>query len=238
MLIGTILSPYMFDAISYYGCYCLAIALSGLVSAYLIFVVKEIPKPVDNLIYTTCDQIEKDQDQKCSEVTNKPNGKYVGDQPSGEIHQIQTTMPKYNINKSVTGNNDTDYTISESHIQSSCCIKILFFVRNYIGLPLYEMAKVPFKKREQNLRALLLIIMGTYGLYWFAFEEMLMRYNYLIQAFIDIGFDGKDMSWLSTIDNVFSKYCFRWFLVLIEFLVSFNFDYVKYFLVNIPFSCT
>ena len=74
MLIGTILSPYMFNAISYYGCYGLAIALSGLVSAYLIFVVKEIPKPVDNLIYTTCDQIEKDQGQTIQQIAVKSHG--------------------------------------------------------------------------------------------------------------------------------------------------------------------
>ena len=208
MLIGTVLSPYMFDAISYYGCYGLAITLCGLVSAYLIFVVKEIHKPVDNLICITCNQIKKDQDHKCSEVTNKQIENYVEDQPSGEAQQRQMTVPKYNNNKSLAENNDTYHVMSESHSQSSCCRKFLFFVTNYIGLPIYEMVKVPFKKRQQNLRALLLIIIGTYALFWFAVEEMLMQYNYLMQSFIAIGFDGEDMSWFSTINYLLSKYCF------------------------------
>ena len=171
MLVGTVLSPYMFDAISYYGCYGLAITLSGLVSAYFLFVIKEIPKPVDN-------------------------------------NEMEMTVPKYSNNKSVNGDNDSDYTIDKAHPQSSCCDNFLFIVTNYIGLPIYEMVKVPFKKRQQNLRALLLIIIGTYALFWFAVEEMLMQYNYLMQSFIAIGFDGEDMSWFSTINYLLSKYCF------------------------------
>ena len=45
MLLGTLLSPYVFDAIDYYGCYSLAISFNALVTLYFFFVVKEIPKP-------------------------------------------------------------------------------------------------------------------------------------------------------------------------------------------------
>ena len=45
MLIGTLLSPYAFNAIDYYGCYSLAISFNAVVILYFFFVVKEIPKP-------------------------------------------------------------------------------------------------------------------------------------------------------------------------------------------------
>ena len=45
MLVGTLLSPYIFDAIDYYGCYGLAIALNAIVLTYFIFLIKELPKP-------------------------------------------------------------------------------------------------------------------------------------------------------------------------------------------------
>ena len=42
MLIGTLLSPYIFGAIKYYGCYSLAISLNMLVTVYFLLMVKEM----------------------------------------------------------------------------------------------------------------------------------------------------------------------------------------------------
>ena len=69
--------------------------------------------------------------------------------------------------------------------------------------PFIEMIQTIFRKRNGNLRLLILIIIGIYSLYWFQLEEMLMQYNYLIVAFS--GFDGEDMSLFSTATYSCSK---------------------------------
>ena len=57
MLIGTLLSPYIFGAINYYGCYGLAISFNTLVTVYFLFFVKEIPRPASNEKPKICENI-------------------------------------------------------------------------------------------------------------------------------------------------------------------------------------
>ena len=45
MIFGTLLSPYIFDAVDYYGCYSLAATMNAIVLGYFIWCVKEVPRP-------------------------------------------------------------------------------------------------------------------------------------------------------------------------------------------------
>ena len=93
----------------------------------------------------------------------------------------------------------------------SCCNSFVWMLRVYIFTPIwlmmlqpcYEMIMVLFRKRRGRLQFLIILIISTYALFWFAVEEMLMQYNYLIEAFP--GFDGEDMSWFSTANYLCSK---------------------------------
>ena len=195
MLIGTLLSPYIFDALKYYGCYSLAIILNALVLAYFIFAVKEIPKPV----------IEK----KCDVCNQHHNG-----------HTCDTLLtddppPPYQPLWTVNGETASNHSeISEN--DGSCCTHFVFLLTNYILGPIWrspigvfmlqpclEMIQTICRRREGHLRELILIIMCVYALFWFAVEEMLMQYNYLLASFPS--FDGEDMALFSTTSYLCSK---------------------------------
>ena len=189
MLVGTLLSPYIFDAISYYGCYCIAIFLSGSVAAYLMFVVKEIPPVLETC--KSCNQIKKDNEHKCGELMHTQPGEYSSKQPSGDPHHFDVS----NHTKSINGDSNSVYTNDENN-QQSFCDNFIYVVKNYIFIPFYETLKVVTKRRSENLRFLIILLISLYAFFWFAVEEMLMWYNYLQLAFS--GFDGEDYAWFSS----------------------------------------
>lgn len=192
MLIGTLLSPYIFDALKYYGCYSLAIILNAIVLAYFVFAVKEIPKPVIKQRCEVCNQNHKEHVHTCEALlTNDP-------------------PPPYQLPWTVNG----DTTSNESEISGNgrlCCTHLVSMLKNYIFIPIWtfmlqpctEMIQTIIRRREGHLRLLILIIISVYSLFWFAVEEMLMQYNYLLAAFPS--FDGEDMAWFSTTSYLCSK---------------------------------
>ena len=162
MLIGTVLSPYIFDAVDYYGCYGLAISFNALVTIYFLFVIKEIPKPSSHDASKICEKDYPKTRDTCDMVSNSSypavNGKAVDEKQNSD-------MP--------------------------CCnffsqIKTVFMiaVRSFI-----DMVAVVLRKRKGRLQILILLIMSIYALFWFAVEEMLMQYNYLLATFP--GFDDE-----------------------------------------------
>ena len=184
MLIGTVLSPYIFDAVDYYGCYGLAISFNALVTIYFLFVIKEIPKPSSHDASKICEKDYPKTRDRCDMVSNSSypavNGKAVDEKQNSD-------MP--------------------------CCnffsqIKTVFMiaVRSFI-----DMVAVVLRKRKGRLQILILLIMSIYALFWFAVEEMLMQYNYLLATFP--GFDDEDMAWFSTASYMCSKYVSKYLFV-------------------------
>ena len=185
MLLGTLLSPFMFDAISYYGCYGISITLCGLMAAYFMFFVKECPKP-ENL----------SEKSEAYQSGNKP--------------QIKNGPSPYKVTNSVNYDTNSDYTNDDYADQS--CINNL--ANNYIIsqiyslflLPCWSMWKVLFKRRSGKLQFIVILIMSIYALFWFAVEEMMMQYNYLLEAFP--GFDGDKYSIFTSVNYTCSKSVF------------------------------
>ena len=181
MLIGTLLSPYIFDSINYYGCYGLAISFNALVLAYFLFAVKEIPKT------------DVGSSLSVSELKSPPPYNQNGGTINGDA-------------KLENGNNRGTAT-DRSWLDA---VRDIFKKYVYVPiltlmlLPCYEMIKVLIRRRQGRLQFLIFLIILTYALFWFAVEEMLMQYNYLVQAFP--GFDGDDMSKFSTTSYSLSKY--------------------------------
>ena len=109
MLAGTLLSPYIFDAVSYYGCYGIAIALSGLMAGYFMFFVKEIPRP----------------DNMRDKFNQPPNGH----KEISKVHQHERLGNKHNLpppykpKHSVNYDTASDYT-NDEYIDQSCCNRI------------------------------------------------------------------------------------------------------------------
>ena len=170
MLIGTLLSPYIFDSINYYGCYSLAISFNALVLAYFLFAVKEIPI------------------LKSPPPYNQNGGTINGD------------AKLENGNNRGTAVDGSWLDVVRDIIKKYVYVPIL----TLMILPCYEMIKVLIRRRQGRLQFLIFLIILTYALFWFAVEEMLMQYNYLVQAFP--GFDGDDMSKFSTTSYSLSKY--------------------------------
>ena len=191
MLIGTLLSPYIFGTIKYYGCYGLAISLNAFVTVYFLLFVKEIPRAVSNEISNVCEKIY-DKTEKVSKYgtvsnTSCPN---AHEKARNEILNNQTLFNNNLCTKS-------KYFFSQ--------IKMIFMT----GLISFtEMVSVVIRKRKGRLQFLIVLILSIYALFWFALEEMLMQYNYLIEAFP--GFDGDDMAWFSATSYICSEYykCF------------------------------
>ena len=187
MLIGTLLSPYVFDAIDYYGCYSLAISFNALVILYFLFVVKEIPKP---------------SSQCKSKIYEKgrPDLKKSG----GDVEKVSNTSYTATHGKSVNEKHNTG---------TSCCNYFGTRLKNcFSKIPVVlmiaftsfmDMVAVLLRKRKGRLQFLIILIISIYALFWFAVEEMLMQYNYLLEAFP--GFDGEDMALFSTASYVCSK---------------------------------
>ena len=168
MLIGTLLSPYIFDSINYYGCYGLAISFNALVLAYFLFAVKEIPKT--------------------DAPYNQNGGNINGDAKLKHGNNRETAVDRSWL--------DVVRDIFKKYVYVPILTLML--------LPCYEMIKVLLRRRQGRLQFLIFLIILTYALFWFAVEEMLMQYNYLVQAFP--GFDGDDMSKFSTTSYSLSKY--------------------------------
>ena len=182
MLLGTLLSPFMFDAISYYGCYGISITLCGLMAAYFMFFVKECPKNA-NL----------SEKSEAYQNANKP--------------QIKNGPSPYKLNNSINYDTNSDYT-NDDYADQSCLNSL---ANNYIIsqiyslflLPCWSMWKVLFKRRSGNLQFIVILIMSIYALFWFAVEEMMMQYNYLLEAFP--GFDGDAYSIFTSVNYTCSK---------------------------------
>ena len=187
MLIGTLLSPYIFGAIKYYGCYGLAISFNALVTVYFLLFVKEIPRPDSNETSKIWEKIH-DKTEKVSKYgsvsnTSCPN---AHEKTGNEILNNQTSFSNNLCTKS-------KYFFSQ--------IKMIFM----IGFSSFiDMVSVVIRKRKGRLRFLIILIISIYALFWFALEEMLMQYNYLIEAFP--GFDGDDMAWFSATSYICSEY--------------------------------
>jgi hypothetical protein len=157
------------------------------------FVVKEIPPVLETC--KSCNKIKKDNEHTCAASMHKQHGEYSSNRPSGDPHHLDLSTSKYNHTKSINGDSASDYTNDENNHQS-CCDNFLFVVKNYIFIPFYETIKVVTKKRSENLRFFIILIISIYAFFWFAVEEMLMWYNYLQLAFL--GFDGEDYAWFSS----------------------------------------
>ena len=170
MLIGTLLSPYIFDGINYYGCYGLAITLAGLMSAYCIFLVKEAPNP------------------------NEPLKLSPG--------KSRNLSPPYKPKSSINYDTNSEYT-NDEYIDQSCCYNFYNLIV-LMATSCLDMFKVLFTKRKGNLQFIVILIITIYALFWFAVEEMLMQYNYLLEAFP--GFDGDLYSIFTSVNYVCSKY--------------------------------
>ena len=187
MLIGTLLSPYIFGAIKYYGCYSLAISFNVLVAVYFLLLVKEIPRPASNETSKICEKIHH-KTEKVSKYGSVSNTSYPN------AHE---TPDKEMLNKSTSLNNNlctrSKYFFSQ--------MKMIFMI-GFISFT--EMVSVVIRKRKGRLQFLIVLILSIYALFWFALEEMLMQYNYLIEAFP--GFDGDDMAWFSATSYICSEY--------------------------------
>ena len=187
MLIGTLLSPYIFGAIKYYGCYGLAISFNALVTVYFLLFVKEIPRLASNETSKICETIheKKEMVSKYGSVSN-PSCTNAHEKARNAILNSHTSLNNNLCTKS-------KYFCSQ--------IKMIFIV-GFISFT--EMVSVVIRKRKGRLQFLIVLILSIYALFWFALEEMLMQYNYLIEAFP--GFDGDDMAWFSATSYICSKY--------------------------------
>ena len=186
MLIGTLLSPYVFDAIDYYGCYSLAISFNALVTLYFFFVVKEIPKPSSH-------------DKSKIYEKDRPDVKNASENLEKESNTSYTASHGKAVNeKHNTGINYSCTSLKNCFSQ----IPVLFMIA---FTSFMDMVAVVLRKRKGRLQFLIILIISIYALFWFAVEEMLMQYNYLLEAFP--GFDGEDMTLFSTASYVCSK-CF------------------------------
>ena len=187
MLIGTLLSPYIFGAIKYYGCYGLTISLNALVTVYFLVFLKEIPRPASNETSKICEKIHSKTEKvsKYGSVSNTscPN---AHEKAGNEMINSQTSFYNNLCTKST-------YFFSQ--------IKMIFMI-GFISFT--EMVSIVIRKRKGRLQFLIVLILSIYALFWFALEEMLMQYNYLIEAFP--GFDGDDMAWFSATSYICSEY--------------------------------
>ena len=187
MLIGTLLSPYIFGAINYYGCYGLAISFNALVTVYFLLFIKEIPRPASNETSKICEKIHGKR-EKVSKYGSVSNTSYpnADEKTDNEIQNNQTSFNNNLCKKS-------KYFFYQ--------IKMIFMIgfRSFI-----EMVSVVIRRRKGRLQFLIVLIISIYALFWFALEEMLMQYNYLIEAFP--GFDGDDMAWFSATSYICSEY--------------------------------
>ena len=187
MLIGTLLSPYIFGAIKYYGCYGLTISLNALVTVYFLVFIKEIPRPAPNETSKIC-EITHDKKEKGSKYGSVSNIKCPNahEKAGNEMINSQTSFNNNLCTKS-------KYFFSQ--------MKMIFII-GFISFT--EMVSVVIRKRKGRLQFLIVLILSIYALFWFALEEMLMQYNYLIEAFP--GFDGDDMAWFSATSYICSEY--------------------------------
>ena len=197
MLVGTLLSPYIFDAISYYGCYGIAVTLSGLMVGYFMFIVKEVPRPAN--LCQKCNQPLNDHNENCKV--------YLYKNPGNNHNRSLPSKLKPSINYDTT----SEYT-NDEYIGKSCCNSVFNYMNNYVFrptytlmiLPCWSMWKVLFKRRSGNLQFIVILIIAIYALFWFAVEEMVMQYNYLLEAFP--GFDGDLYSIFTSVNYTCSKY--------------------------------
>ena len=189
MLIGTLLSPYVFDAIDYYGCYSLAISFNALVTLYFFFVVKEIPKPSS---HDKSKVYEKD----------RPDLKKEGENFEKDLDTSYSASHGKAVNeKHNTGTSGCNYLCTSlKNCFSQIPVLLMIAFTSFM-----DMVAVVLRKRKGRLQFLIILIISIYALFWFAVEEMLMQYNYLLEAFP--GFDGEDMALFSTASYVCSK-CF------------------------------
>ena len=213
MLIGTLLSPFMFDAISYYGCYGTSIVLSGLMAAYFMFFVKECPKPEN--ICEQCNKPLKDCSEKCQMYVYRNQEKN------------KTRPQPYKPNGSINYDTTSEYS-NDDYVDQSCCNSLQSclhnLANNYICIQIYDlfllpcwsMWKVLFKRRSGNLQFIVILIMSIYALYWFAVEEMMMQYNYLLEAFP--GFDGDLYSIFTSVNYTCSK--LKFISIILELILE------------------